>query len=247
MAATELEPSSGVPLYRQIMDILRAEITDGTVDPREPMTEAKLIERFGVSLAPIRQALRELTLEGFVTRKQGKGTFPVPGLRVDRPADLKVGDLYQYLADRGLHPTSRVSGIERVAAPPALRAKLGVSEDERLLHFERLISVDDQPFAENDVYIRSPEGFMPSEGDLRDGGSAFALLERQYGIVLEHAEHEAWATSANTAQSAALGVPQGSPLLVIDTVFFAMGGVVAGWRSAIHRPEDFKFHFVTRA
>lgn len=247
MTSRELELSSGVPLYRQIIEILRTEITTGVANPNEPMTEAKLIERFGVSLAPIRQALSELTREGFVYRKQGRGTFPVTGVRVDRPADLKVGDLYQYLEDRGLHPTSTVSGIERVVAPPALRARLGVTEWERLLHFERLIDVDGQPFAVNDVYVRAPESFDPSEDDLKDGGSAFAMLERQFGITLDHAEHEAWATSASAAQALALGVSEGSPLLVIDTVFFATGGVVAGWRSAIHRPEEFKFHFVTDA
>ena len=58
MAITELDTSSGVPLYRQIMDILRAEITSGAVGADEPMTEAKLLSRFGVSRAPIRQALR---------------------------------------------------------------------------------------------------------------------------------------------------------------------------------------------
>ncbi len=245
MASRELDHASGVPLYRQIMAILRAEIAEGSVDTNEPMTEEKLIARFGVSRAPIRQALKELTLEGFVYRKQGKGTFPVSGVRVDRPADLKSGDLYRYLADRGLHPTSKVSGIERVVPPATVQARLGLADGEELLHFTRLISVDDEPFAENDIFIRSPEGFAPAEADLDGGGSALALLERNYGITLDHAEHEAWATAATPEQAAVLGGVAGGPLLVIDTVFYATGGVAIGWRSAVHRPEEFKFHFVT--
>mgnify|MGYP001033076334 CR=1 FL=1 len=245
MASPELEVSSGVPLYRQIMGILRAEITEGRIAADEPMTEEKLLARFGVSRAPIRQALNELAGEGFVYRKQGRGTFPVLGARVERPADLKSGNLYRYLADRGLRPTSDVAGIERIAAPAPIARRLGLADDELVLHFTRIIALDGRPFADNDIYIRSPQDFAPSEEDLKDGGSAFALLERDYGITLDRAEHEAWATAATPEHAAALRVAEGSPLLVIDTVFYTKGGLAAGWRSAVHRPEEFKFHFVT--
>lgn len=243
MSRTELDPQSGVPLYRQIIDILRAEITDGVAAPDEPMTEAKLIDRFGVSLAPIRQALQELTREGLVTRKQGKGTFPVAGVKVDRPADLKTGDLYRYLADRGLHPTSSVSGIERCVPPAAIQDRLGLAPDEDLLHFTRLLAVDDEPFAVNDIYIRSPHEFLPTTAELDGGGSALALLERDYGTALGHVEHEAWATGASASVAERLGVAPGSPVLVIDTVFSGRDGELVGWRSAVHRAEEFKFHF----
>lgn len=71
MASGELDSSSGVPLYRQIKDILRSEVAEGIVDPRRPMTEAQLLSRFEVSRAPIRQALKELADEGYVYRGQG--------------------------------------------------------------------------------------------------------------------------------------------------------------------------------
>jgi GntR family transcriptional regulator len=247
VASPELDVSSGVPLYRQIMEILRAEISEGLASPDEPMTEEKLLARFQVSRAPIRQALNELASGGFVYRKQGRGTFPVTGARVERPADLKSGNLYQYLAARGLRPASRVSGIERVVAPAPVVRRLGVAADEPVLHFTRMLAIDDQPFAANDIYIRSPQDFLPTEADLNEGGSAFALLERDYGIALDRAEHEAWATAAAAEQAEALGVAVGSPLLVIDTVFYTVGGLAAGWRSALHKPDEFKFHFVTES
>lgn len=245
MNGGELDPSSGVPLYRQIKDILRAEIVSGAADPSKPMTEDRLLGRFDVSRAPIRQALRELVSEGYVYRKQGKGTFPVPGARVDRPAEMRAGTLYQYLADRGLNPTARVTGLERATPPERIRARLGLSGDEQLLHFNRLISLDGTPLVEADVYIRVPDGFAPGASELEAKGSAFELLERDFGIILERAEHEAWATAATPAHSEALGVPVGSPLLVIDTVFFTTGGVPAGWRTAHHLANEFKYRFVT--
>jgi GntR family transcriptional regulator len=245
MAYGELDPSSGVPLYRQIKEILRREVAEGIADPRKPMTEAQLLSRFEVSRAPIRQALQELTSEGYIYRKQGKGTFPVMGTRVQRPADVRSGALYQYLSDSGLHPTGKVSGVERVEPPARIRHRLGLEAHEQLLHFTRLILVENEPLVEADVYIRAPEEFSPTAAELEDEVSAFELLEREFGITLVRAEHEAWATAATAHHAATFDVSEGSPLLVIETIFFTTGDRPAGWRSAVHQAEDFKYRFVT--
>ncbi|VXB57326.1 GntR family transcriptional regulator [Citricoccus sp. K5] len=258
MASAELNPSSGLPLYRQIKDILRREIADGTAGPETPMTEALLLKRFEVSLAPIRQALRELATEGYVYRKQGKGTFPVPGSRVHRPADVRLGALHDYLADRGLNPTSTVIGLEWTEPTDRLRSALNldsgpgplidgsITADDRLLHITRLISVDGRPIARPEVHLRVPRGFDPTAAELEEHGSAFTLLERDHGLVLDHAEHDVWATEATAAQAETLAVAVGSPLLAIETLFFAAGGWPVGFRSAVHRADDFKYRFVER-
>ncbi|KAD3633003.1 UTRA domain-containing protein [Arthrobacter yangruifuii] len=245
MASGELDPASGVPLYRQIKDILRTEISDGTADPGTPMTEDRLLDRFGVSRAPIRQALKELSSEGYVYRKQGKGTFPVTGPRILRPAHVRTGDLYHYLTESGLHPASIVSDIERVAPPEKMTEILGIDAAERVLHFTRVISVEGEPLLEARIYIRAPEGFAPTVSELEESGSGFELLEQDLGIALGRAEHESWATAASSDQAAALGVREGSPLLVIETVFYTTDGQPAGWRSAVHRADRFKYRFVT--
>lgn len=245
MALGELDTSSGVPLYRQIKEILRKEVAEGIADPLKPMTEALLLSRFEVSRAPIRQALQELTTEGYVYRKQGKGTFPVTGTRVERPADVRSGALYEYLSDTGLHPQGGVSGVERIKPPARIGDLLGIKGHERLLHFTRLISIEDQPLVEADVYIRAPDAFTPTTTELEAQGSAFDLLEQQFGIAHVRAEHEAWATAATAAQAATFGVAEGSPLLVIETIFYTTGDRPAGWRSAVHQAEKFKYRFTT--
>ena len=59
------------------------------------------------------------------------------------------------------------------------------------------------------------------------------------------AEHEAWATAATADLAATFGVSKGSPLLVIETIFFTTGDRPAGWRSAVHQAEKFKYRFST--
>ncbi|WP_262403544.1 UTRA domain-containing protein [Actinomadura sp. CNU-125] len=155
------------------------------------------------------------------------------------------GALNQYLSDSGLHPASKVSGVGRVEPPARIRRRLGIEAHERLLHFTRLILVEDEPLVEADVYIRAPGEFAPTAAELEETGSAFQLLERGFGIALDRAEHEAWAAAATADHAATLGVREGGPLLVIETIFFTTGGLPAGWRSAVHRAEEFKYRFVT--
>lgn len=244
-AQSELDPTTGVPLYRQIKEILRAEISGGLVDASVPMTEAQLLDRFGVSRAPIRQALRELSDEGYVYRKQGKGTFPVPGRRIDRAADVRPGTLYQHLTEQGLRTTTTVNGLDRLIPPPHIQRRLELDSAEKMLHFERLISVEGVPVAHSQIYLRVPAEFNPTKQELESGTSAFELLERDFGITLIQSDNEAWATAANPDTSSELDIPEGSPVLAIETVFITKGGVPAGFRVAMHRSDEFKYHFVT--
>lgn len=245
MASGELDPLSGVPLYRQIKNILRTEVVEGAVDPGKPMTEELLLNRFRVSRAPIRQALKELTTEGYVYRRQGKGTFPVAAPRVLRPAHVRTGDLYHYLSETGLHPASAVSSVQRVRPTARMREVLSIDADEDLLHFTRVISVENEPLLEAKMFIRAPADFAPTVPELESSGSGFELLERDFGITLGRAEHESWATAASSEHAAALAVPEESPLLVIETVFYTTQGIPAGWRSAVHRADRFKYRFIT--
>ena len=244
MASGELDSSSGIPLYRQIKDLLRDEIAVGEATDT-PLTEAQLLVRFGVSRAPIRQALKELADEGYVYRRQGKGTFPVPGARVQRPATVKPGDLYRYLADQGLKTTSTVLDLARLRPPERVRRLLQLDKSERPLHFTRLIAVDGEVLIEDELYVRAPKEFAPTVVELEQAGSAFQLLERDLGIAIQRAENQAWATTAGPDRAQLMHLPEGSPLLAIETTFFAVGGLPMGWRLSFHQAEKFKFQFVT--
>jgi len=68
--------ASPIPLHVQIRNILLAQIEDGRLAPGAQIPrERELGERFGVSLAPVRQALLDLAKEGYLQRVQGRGTF----------------------------------------------------------------------------------------------------------------------------------------------------------------------------
>ena len=71
-----LSDNSLIPLYRQVMDSLSADIENGTypVGTRIP-SETELSDIYDVSRITVRRAVTELSSEGILTKKQGKGTF----------------------------------------------------------------------------------------------------------------------------------------------------------------------------
>lgn len=70
---------SDAPKYKQIMRILVAELQERGIEPHSRFfSESELKNRFRVSIATIRMALKELTQEGLIYREHGRGTFVSP-------------------------------------------------------------------------------------------------------------------------------------------------------------------------
>jgi ABC-type glycerol-3-phosphate transport system substrate-binding protein len=64
------------PLYLQVKDILLKRIVDGIYAQGESIpSELKLAADFGTSVSTIRQAVSILVSDGYLVRKQGKGTY----------------------------------------------------------------------------------------------------------------------------------------------------------------------------
>jgi DNA-binding GntR family transcriptional regulator len=61
----------------QIADRVRTEIEEGRLAPGAALNQVELAERFGLSRIPVREALRHLAAEGYVTYRPNKGATVV--------------------------------------------------------------------------------------------------------------------------------------------------------------------------
>ena len=62
------------PLYREIADTLREQVASGRLKAGDALlTEAQLVEEFGVSRVTVRQALKLLTEQQVIESIQGSG------------------------------------------------------------------------------------------------------------------------------------------------------------------------------
>jgi len=73
---TPISPAAPGPLYRQIVDGIKREISEGRLAPGASLPSFRaLAEQLLVSLITVKRAYEELEREGIIFRRQGLGTF----------------------------------------------------------------------------------------------------------------------------------------------------------------------------
>lgn len=101
----KLSLDSDVPLYNQLVAIIKRHISAGILVPGDLLpSESELCKALSISRSTVRQAIGALESEGLVVRRQGKGTF-VAEPKVHR----KTERVYSFTAEMtamGLTPSS---------------------------------------------------------------------------------------------------------------------------------------------
>ncbi|MGE5235956.1 MAG: GntR family transcriptional regulator [Acidobacteriota bacterium] len=77
--AFRLDTASGVPFYRQIIDLILGGIATGAVMPGDQLpTVRALAVELKVNLNTVAKAYKELEIRGALSTQQGSGTFVAP-------------------------------------------------------------------------------------------------------------------------------------------------------------------------
>lgn len=210
---------SASPLYKQLAGQIKADIEEGVypIDSRIP-SEQELCVKYGVSRITVRKALEELSEDGFLIRRQGKGTFvSVPSIEIDVKPITSFHDACRLV---GRVPSSRVLASRSVKANREDVLELKVAADSHVIEIDRLRCADDEPV----ILERNHFPYVYSyllESDLR--GSLYSLL-RAYGIEPSKASHDISIVAAGEDKAKILGIPVGSPLLFLHEVIYDQKG-----------------------
>ena len=71
-----ISPAAPGPLYQQIVDGLKRDISEGRLPPGSPLPSFRqLAQQLMVSLITVKRAYEELERQGIIYRRQGLGTF----------------------------------------------------------------------------------------------------------------------------------------------------------------------------
>ena len=174
----KVDLESSTPLYLQLKAVLHSAIETGELPNGSRLDpEAVLSEQFGVSRITVRHALAELTKEGLLERRRGKGTFVKP--LIHRRLEYLMS-FSESCAACGIKPSARVLN-RSVEAPTAEDIhNLPSLEGTQLLHISRVRKGDKTPFIyENNYYPLPRYEFLNSE-PLK--GSLYQLLAQKHGI-----------------------------------------------------------------
>jgi GntR family transcriptional regulator len=231
---------SHLPYYIQLMDILRERVHSGHWVPGIQIPgEPELCELYGVSRTVVRQALRELELDGMIIRRKGKGTFVAPP-KISEGLVQKLTGFYQDMVERGLRPGTQVLHQRVVPATEKVARFLGVPVGELVVDLLRLRSLNDEPIQLTTSYI--PLSLCPALATVDlTSRSLYEFMETQCGVFIARGRRHVEAVLANESEAALLGIEHGAPLLLLDSISYSETGQVVEYYHALHRGDRSRF------
>lgn len=232
-----LDRDSAEPLYLQIADSLRREILGHDLAPGSVLpSEAALQERFGVARSVVRQAVGRLADEGLVHRRQGAPSVVAPPAEHRRLVQRTAG-MFDQFARSGHRLRTRVDEVVHAEPPPDAGAFLRTQDTLRL---GRLRSVEGEPLS----YVRTwlPRSSVPEldPADLVDA-SLHRLLTDRHGLRPRSGRRQIRSVAADARLAAALEVPEGSPLLLLEGETVDQHGRPLEWFTTWHRADKVVF------
>ncbi len=214
-----LQSVSSSPLYHQLMQRIADDIEKGNypVGSRIP-PEHELEETYQVSRVTVRRALAELTAEGLLERKQGKGTF-VSTPRISQ--DLKsIHSFHDSCKMNGVKAGTRVVHVTEMDADATDIADLNLRQGDRVVETLRVRSADGEPVALEKNHFSTVYSYLENENL---NGSLYNVL-RDYGVEPKQATHDISMTFATEAQAKLLNIETGSPLMRLKEVVYDQKG-----------------------
>ena len=232
----QLDRSSPLPLWAQLLDDLRGRLDAGEFTDEFP-TDLQLTTDYGVSRHTAREAVRRLQAEGVVSRERGRGTF-VRSPTFEQ-ATGAIYSLFRSIEARGLEQRSEV--LDRSVVTDAdVAARLDLPSDAELVRLERLRSADGHPLAHDTVWLPAEVARPLLDVDLTHT-ALYDELQARCGV--RPASGTEWIATElpGDADRALLGVAAKQPVFRIRRRSSTADGRALEWRETVIRGDRYTF------
>ncbi len=229
---------SPIPLHHQVRSYLLGCIERGELPSGQKLLqEREYAARFGISLAPVRQAILDLVKEGYLYRVPGRGTF-VREQKVEEKISI-LSSFTESMRTKGLSAVLRVVEL-RIDTAPAVVRLTPETQDQQFVFLQRVALVEGTPMALLTSYL--PSRLVPGLESLDlNGQSLYRILEERYGIVLARAESTIEVVRCRGTQSTVLGIPHGTPLLQVEGKTYDVTNQFVEFAQVLYRADRFRF------
>lgn len=240
-----LDRSSMTPLWLQLRLLLRRQIDDGALGPHAKLpSEAELGSLYDVSRTVVREALAKLVADGRIYKIKGKGAF-VSKRKDDEEFVGTTMGLWEEMLGKG-HDVRTVVLKQGIAEPTEReRSALRLDGEEPVVRIRRVYHVDGSPTIL--VNTALPSHLVPGlERAPLENRSLYETIRQRYGLVPVRAERWLEAALPTREEAGLLGVAIRTPLIAIESIASAVGGIPIEYYSALQRTDATRLHVITR-
>ena len=141
----------------------------------------ELAARFTVARETVRQALRDLLVEGRIERR-GRGTV-VASPKLVQP--LSIRSYTEGALSAGRVPSRKVVTFERMSADDGLATELGIEPGDSVVHLERVLFADGEKIGLESTFL--PDSRFGEMLDAFDATTSLYAAVRSIGVVFASA------------------------------------------------------------
>ena len=234
-----------LPIYYQIKQTIKNWIINKEFSPGGKIpSENELAGRFGVSRLTVRQAISQLTQEGFLVSRRGEGTFVTENVQLIDSCSFEFRGLIDdfFFAQISEIKTRSVE-TERRVAPKLIREKLQLEgPDTEVIQIKRVRYLKDKRFTYSTNYLPLEIGSRIKEKMLYEK-SLLQVLGQDLGIQFTEAVQTIEASFSDHDIAERLAIPSGSPILFVERIIYAKQRPIEIFQSAY--PGDL-YKFIVR-
>lgn len=238
MINSSVDKRYAVPLYHQILLLLRDEIQSGIHPLGAKMpTEEQLARCHGVSRITARRALKELAGLGLVERRRRVGTR-VTYYDPLRPVDGNMDQAVEAVAMSRLDPGVELLEVSDCAATETLAQHLAIAAGEPLVCMKFLKSDEFGPFGEVTTYTAKARGVPTDRQSLLT--HPMPTLVGFAGYSIRKSIQSVFAGSADAAMAALLHMDIHAPILRVERTCLQEGGQPLLFTAANYRGDRYR-------
>jgi GntR family transcriptional regulator len=226
---------------------IRSRIESGTWRPGTRLPpEPELAASFGVSRATLREALRLLAEDGWLSRTRGAGTYVTHRPRLRNNLDVNFG-VSELIRSMGMRPGTENLRTYNAVATAAEAERLGIPPSSPVVVVERVRTADDEPVIfSRDVIPLAVLGGRENMIEVLGQGTLYGVLRDEFGIVIAQGLGSLKPIKADRWLARQLRVGPGALLLQILQVDYDESGRAVLLSLEYHLAEAFEITVVRR-
>jgi GntR family transcriptional regulator len=233
------------PLYDLIEQNLRELILRGQINVGESVpSEWELANLYGVSRLTVRNALDNLTRQGWLIRRHGVGTFVShPNATEITPSKLSFTEQMHAI---GRKPSSRLLSMLVVTAEAEVANKLKLELGELVVEIVRLRLADGEPILLEKSYL-SQKRFPGLENATElTTSSLYEWLAVHYQTIVAMMDQTLEPVLLNDAQARQLETQPGTPAILSKVLAYTNDAEPIEYSWSVTRGDQCRFYFSFR-
>lgn len=229
------------PVFRRVRNWIVESVRSGKWKPGDRLPSVQeLADMLGVSRGSVREALRVLEREGFVTIRQGVGTFIRKSIGKVTDGLERIRTLFDIIGDSGRKVTTRDSTVVFEAMDEDLAEKLGRKPGDPAVVIDRVYLADDVPVAYCVTYL--PMDVIGTDVNIKPDEPLLEYLEKAKGKRVAFGDCKIMATNAGSHVGAKLQVPEDYSVLLLEQTMYDAEGRILLHTKDFFNSAEIDFH-----